>query len=212
MSQGIYLFTRFERFWHWTQMLLILGLLFTGSALHGWHGALTFGAAMDAHVVLAWALIGLWILAIFWHLTTGEWKQYVPTHRGLMAMVLYYGYKIFSGEPKPYTTTPRAKHNPLQRLAYLGFKTFIAPLLWISGLLLLFSGAWRATGLGEILPFAWVAWAHVAGAYLLVVFLIGHVYMAATTGTPWYAHLRAMVTGYEGTGTERPSETGADSA
>jgi thiosulfate reductase cytochrome b subunit len=29
------------------------------------------------------------------------------------------------------------------------------------------------------------------------VFLIGHVYMAATTGTPGTAYLKAMVTGYE---------------
>lgn len=26
----VMLFTRFERFWHWTQALLIFGLLFTG--------------------------------------------------------------------------------------------------------------------------------------------------------------------------------------
>jgi thiosulfate reductase cytochrome b subunit len=31
----------------------------------------------------------------------------------------------------------------------------------------------------------------------MLIFIIGHVYMAATTGDPWYAYLKAMVTGYE---------------
>jgi thiosulfate reductase cytochrome b subunit len=43
----------------------------------------------------------------------------------------------------------------------------------------------------------WVAWVQVDAAYALVVFLIGHVYMSATTGSPWYPHLKAMFTGYE---------------
>ena len=32
---------------------------------------------------------------------------------------------------------------------------------------------------------------------LMLVFFIGHVYMAAFTGHPWYSYLKGMVTGYE---------------
>ena len=32
MSERMYLFTRFERFWHWSQAALIITLLFTGFA------------------------------------------------------------------------------------------------------------------------------------------------------------------------------------
>ena len=121
MSQ-VKIFTGFERFWHWSQMALIFGLLFTGFEVHGTYTVLGFEQAYEVHRILAWTLIGLWVLAIFWHLTTGEWRQYVPTTKGLLPMVLYYAYGIFSGEAKPYATTRAAKHNPLQRLAYLGFK------------------------------------------------------------------------------------------
>ncbi len=197
MKQNVELFTGFERFWHWMQTVLIFGLLITGFGMHGLYHWFEFGQAMDYHLVLAWTLIGLWVLAIFWHLTTGQWRQYVPTGKGLMPMIMYYAYGIFSGEPKPFVTTPSAKHNPLQRLAYLGFKLLIAPALWISGLLLMFYSSWKGTELGATLQLAWVAWVHLAAAYALIVFLIGHVYMAATTGDPWYAYLRAMVTGYE---------------
>lgn len=191
------IFTRFERFWHWTQAVLIFGLLFSGFALHGTHKWIGYDTALRVHIVLAVGLIALWAFAIFWHLTTGEWRQYVPTGRGLRTVALYYAYGIFSGETKPFVSTPAAKHNPLQRIAYFGFKVLLAPALWISGLLLLFAAAWRSTALGTVLPLAWVAYVHVAAAFGLLVFLIGHVYMAATTGKPWYAYLKSMVTGYQ---------------
>ena len=191
------LFTGFERFWHWTQALLIFGMLLTGFEIHGSYRVFGFERAVDLHMIFAWTLIGLWAFAIFWHLTTGEWRQYIPTGKGLMPTMAYYAYGIFSGEAKPYTKTRQAKHNPLQRLAYLGFKVLIAPALWISGLLLLFYTTWKLTGLGSILPLAWVAWVHVAAAFALLVFLIAHVYMSVTIGHPWYGQLRAMISGYE---------------
>jgi thiosulfate reductase cytochrome b subunit len=191
------LFTGFERFWHWTQALLIFGMLLTGFEIHGTYRVFGFERAVDLHMIFAWTLIGLWAFAIFWHLTTGEWRQYIPTGKGLLPTMAYYAYGIFSGEAKPYTKTRQAKHNPLQRLAYLGFKVLIAPALWISGLLLLFYTTWKQTGLGALLPLAWVAWVHVAAAFALLVFLIAHLYMSLTIGHPWYGQLRAMISGYE---------------
>ncbi|MEA3277743.1 MAG: cytochrome b/b6 domain-containing protein [Pseudomonadota bacterium] len=196
MSQ-VQIFTGFERFWHWSQTILIFGMLLTGFEIHGTYSLFGFEQALDYHLILAWTLIGLWAFAIFWHFTTGEWRQYVPTHKELFAMMLYYGYGIFSGEAKPYRTTRGAKHNPLQRLAYLGFKVAIAPALWISGLLLLFYASWSSTALGAVLPLQWVAWVHMGAVFALLLFLIAHIYLAATTGHPWYAYLKAMVTGNE---------------
>jgi thiosulfate reductase cytochrome b subunit len=196
MSQ-VKLFSGFERFWHWAQTVLVCGLFFTGFEIHGTWRVLGFEQAFEVHRILALTLIALWVFAIFWHLTTGQWRQYVPTAKGLVPMILYYAYGIFSGEAKPYTTTPSAKHNPLQRLAYLGFKLAIAPALWISGLLLLTYGGWKDGPLGQALPLQTVAWVHVAGAFAMLIFVIAHVYMAGTTGRPWYAHLRGMITGYE---------------
>ncbi|MFP4184377.1 MAG: cytochrome b/b6 domain-containing protein, partial [Halorhodospira sp.] len=177
------IFTRFEIFWHWSQAVLIFGLLLTGLELHGSYALLGFGKAFAVHIVLAWALIALWAFAIFWHLTTGEWRQYIPSGSGLARMAGYYAYGMFSGEAKPFLKTPSAKHNPLQRLAYFVFKAAIAPALWISGLLLLSYNLWSSTWLGGLLPLALVAGVHVSAALALMVFLIAHIYMAATTGT-----------------------------
>ena len=33
--ERIYVFKRFERFWHWSQALLIIGMMITGFEVHG---------------------------------------------------------------------------------------------------------------------------------------------------------------------------------
>lgn len=195
MSQRVYLFTRFERFWHWAQAALVLVLLFSGFAIRGYHDLLRFGPAVKLHEAAAWLLIGLWVFAIFWHFTTGQWRQYIPTFERIGAMVRFYAYGIFVGEPHPYRQTPQRKHNPLQRLAYLGVKLVINPLVWVTGLAYLFWEPLR--GLAPTwLGLEQVAGLHVLGAFLMLAFVIIHVYLTTTGHTP-LAHIKAMITGWE---------------
>ena len=193
--ERIYVFKRFERFWHWAQALLIIGMMITGFEVHGTYALLGFERAVDWHATMAWALITLWVFAIFWHFTTGEWRQYIPTTDKMAAMVRYYLTGIFTDAPHPFRQTTLRKHNPLQRVAYLFVKLVINPLLWISGLLYLFYASWAGWGLGW-LELEWVALAHTAGAFLMLIFFIVHVYLATAGHTPT-AHIRAMVTGWE---------------
>jgi len=197
MTERIYLFKRFERFWHWSQAALVITLLVTGFEVHGSYSLLGFGQAASIHTTAAWLLVGLWIFAIFWHFTTGEWRQYIPSFDQLGAVIRHYSYGIFLGRPHPYRVVPERKHNPLQRLAYLGLKLAINPLIWASGITYLFYGQWR-----DLAP-AWlglqeVAIAHTLGAFMMLVFLIAHVYLTTTGYTP-LAHIKAMITGYEET-------------
>lgn len=195
MNERVYLFNRFERFWHWAQAALIIAMLATGFEIHGSLQALGFERAVHWHTVSAWALIGLWLFAIFWHFTTGQWRQYLPTTDKLLAVARFYAVGIFKGEPHPFRPTPLHKHNPLQRLAYLGVLLFIGPLIWITGWLYLFHAEWPAWGLAG-LQLPWVAWGHTAGAFLMLAFLIAHLYLI-TTGHTVTAHLKAMLTGWE---------------
>jgi thiosulfate reductase cytochrome b subunit len=43
---------------------------------------------------------------------------------------------------------------------------------------------------------AWIAAAHVLGSFLLVAFVVAHVYLT-TTGESLLSNLKAMITGYE---------------
>lgn len=191
----VMIYKRFERFWHWSQALLIFTLLATGFDIHGSVDWFKFGQATQIHTLAAWALIVLWAFAIFWHFTTGEWRHYIPTRKGLFAVIHYYLVGTFTGAKHPYRKTTRAKHNPLQRLAYLFFKLVISPVIWASGLLYLFYNDWPET-LSGLLSLEWVALVHTAAAFAMLVFVIGHVYMT-TMGTTLTSLIRPMITGYE---------------
>lgn len=191
----VMIFKRFERFWHWLQALLIFSLLITGFEIHGSYSLLGFGDATRVHTIAAWSLIVLWLFAIFWHLTTGEWRQYVPTRDGLFAVMHYYLIGTFTGAEHPYRKTSKAKHNPLQRLAYLFFKLVISPIIWVSGLLYLFYNDWPAV-LAGALSLEAVALVHTGAAFAMLVFIIAHVYMT-TMGHTLTSHIKPMITGYE---------------
>ncbi len=191
----VLIYKRFERFWHWSQALLIIGLMMTGFEIHSSYYLLGFEKAVNLHIVMALTLIVLWLFAIFWHFTTGEWRQYIPTTEKLVAMARYYAFGIFKNEEKPYKKSLSAKHNPLQRLAYLGFKLLISPVIWLSGVLYLLYPYWPKLGLG-FLQLQPIALLHTAAAFAMLVFFIAHVYLALT-GKPFYEYVKAMITGYE---------------
>lgn len=195
-TEKIYVFKRFERFWHWSQALLIISMLVTGFEVHGSYHLIGFESAVEYHTIFAWSLVTLWVFAIFWHFTTGEWKQYIPTTEKVVAMVRFYSIGIFQGAPHPFRATTLKKHNPLQRLAYLGVLLFIGPLLWITGWFYLFYGAWQAWGVDAFVSLEWVAFFHTAGAFMMLAFLIAHVYLTTTGHTPT-SHIKAMITGWE---------------
>jgi len=198
----IYVFKLFERFWHWSQAALIMFMALTGFEVHGTYTLFGFEQASWLHTTAAWVLIGLWAFAIFWHLTTGEWKQYIPTSENMMATVRYYSVGIFTGEPHPFKPTQLSKHNPMQRVAYLLFKLVMAPAIWISGLLYLYYSAWADWGLGG-LDLKVIALIHTAAAFMLLIFLVGHVYLT-TTGHTVFSQIKAMITGWDEVEEDKP--------
>ena len=127
-------------------------------------------------------------------LTTGEWRQYTPTFRKLYEVSCYYTIGIFRDEPHPVPKTARAKHNPLQRLTYLGIVSVLVPYQMITGYLYYYYNSWPSLGLDWQL--GTVAFLHMAGAFAFLVFLVVHVYMI-TTGPTAFAHTRAMLSGWE---------------
>ena len=195
MAERIYIFKLFERFWHWTQALLIFTMLITGFEVHGSYTLLGFKEATEVHTIAAWTLVALWVFAIFWHFTTGEWKQYIPTLDKVDQMLKFYLTGIFTDAPHPFKQTTVRKHNPLQRLAYLFVLVLINPLIWITGWFYLFYGSWDDWGLSW-LSLEYVALFHVIAAFMMLIFVIAHIYLA-TAGHTLTSHIKAMITGWE---------------
>ncbi len=197
MGERVYIFKGFERFWHWSQAALILFMLLTGFEIHGVYSIFGFQKAVQFHNIAAWTLVGLWVFAIFWHLTTGEWRHYIPTTQKILVMAKFYSSGIFKNEPHPFKPSQVNKHNPLQRLTYLGVLLLISPLIWITGWLYLFYGDWSAWGLSG-LSLEWVAVGHTIGAFLMLAFVVSHVYLVTTGHTPT-SQIKAMITGWDET-------------
>lgn len=189
-----YLYSRFGRFWHWSQAALILALLLTGFEIHGSYVLFGFERAVALHNLCAWTWLGLYAFIVFWHLTTGEWKHYAPTTRQLAAVARHYAYGMFKGEPHPVKKRPEARINPLQRLVYLSISILIIPVQMLTGILYYLYNDWAAWGFAA--PLAAVSLPHVLGGFVFASFLIVHVYMTTTGHTP-LAHLKAMCTGWE---------------
>lgn len=195
-SNRTYLYKRYERFWHWSQAALVIFMLLTGFEVHGSFENFGFQRAANYHVLAAWALLVLWAFTIFWQFTTGEWRQYVPTLKKVDAMIRYYAIGIFTNAPHPYQKTASKKHNPLQRLAYLALLAMVSPIIWGSGLLYLGFAYWKPLGVDPWLSLDGVAMAHTAGAFMMLVFFVVHVYLTTTGHTP-LAHIKTMITGWE---------------
>jgi thiosulfate reductase cytochrome b subunit len=188
----------FERFWHWAQSFLIIFLAITGFEIHSSYSLFGFEAAVNLHNKAAWGLIILVIFAIFWHITTGEWKQYLPTSQNLKAQFEFYLTGIFRNAPHPTKKTVISKLNPLQRLVYLGLKILVIPVMVLSGLAYFFyrypqAGKIESANMQDLEVIALV---HTLGAFLLVAFVIAHLYLI-TTGHTVTSNLKAMITGWE---------------
>jgi thiosulfate reductase cytochrome b subunit len=193
-----FIYRRFERFWHWTQALLILFLGLTGFEIHGSIRFFGFGLAVAYHNAASLAFLVLIVFAVFWHLTTGEWRQYIPTWRHLRAQTKYYVFGIFHNAPHPTRKSVLSKLNPLQKLIYAGLKVLVIPVMVGSGLLYRF---YRYPQESQVISLnisglEVIALVHTIGAFFLISFFVAHVYLI-TTGHTITSNLRAMITGYE---------------
>jgi len=197
-KQKVLIYKKYERFWHWMQAILAIFLMITGFEIHGYYSFLGYLNAVTYHNYAAIALIVLIILTIFWHFVTGEWKQYIPTTENIVAYIKFYTNGIFKGEPHPTHKTQLSKLNPLQRLTYLGLKIVLFPLLVTTGILYMVyrypqGSKIEFTNIGGL---EIIAVLHTLGAFLMVAFLIAHLYLT-TTGDTILSNIKAMITGYE---------------
>jgi thiosulfate reductase cytochrome b subunit len=191
-------YKRFERFWHWSQAALIIFLAITGFEVHDNIHIFGFEKAVEFHRYASYALLVLITFAVFWHLTTDEWRQYVPTFRNVSAQLRYYTVGMFNGEDHPTQKGKWNKLNPLQIFTYLGFKLVIVPVMVLSGLLYMFHKHINANDVVVIsgIELGTIAAWHTFGAFVLMGFLIVHIYMTTTGETP-VSNIKAMLTGYE---------------
>jgi len=201
MTHRVELYTLYERLWHWLQALSIIALSITGFEIHapGAVHLLGFSAASRLHEALALFTIANGLLSLFYHLSTGAIRQFVPEPKDILSMgfvqLRYYFYGIFRGERHPFVRQPGNKLNLLQQVTYLAILNVLLPVQLATGIVMWRAGTWpRLTEtLGGLRT---IATLHVAVAWLFVSFVIMHVYLTTTGHTP-LAHIRSMIVGHE---------------
>ncbi len=190
----VYLYKGYERFYHWTQAFLVFFLILTGFEIHGTYQLLGYENAVRWHDNAGWAFLILMVFTVFWQITTSEWKQYVPTVKNLNAQIQYYLTGIFNNAPHPTGKRLLSKLNPLQRLTYFALNILIIPVMLLSGFLYLyFNYPIQGIELDSLEPIAYI---HTIGAYVMITFIVIHLYLI-TTGHTVFSNLIAMVTGWE---------------
>jgi thiosulfate reductase cytochrome b subunit len=195
------LYSRYERIWHWLQAAGILTLMLTGVSIH-WPGLLGpagFSTAVTVHNLLGFVLVGNAFLGLFYYVTTGTIRQYLPEPRDFITLSVrqaaYYVGGMFRGEPHPLEKTPQRRLNPLQQVTYMAILNVLLPLQLVTGLLMW--GAQRVPdAVASIGGLGILAMIHTLGAWLFAAFVVMHVYLT-TTGTTPLANLKAMILGYE---------------
>lgn len=190
----VYLYKGYERFWHWSQSVIVFILIITGFEIHGSFSLLGYGEAVQIHNISAWTFLVLTVFTIFWHITTNEWRQYLPTSHNLKAQIQYYLSGIFKNAPHPEGKTILSKLNPLQRLVYGGLKVLVFPVMFLTGFMYYFFH-FPIQGV-ELTSLETIAVLHTLGAFMVVAFVIVHLYLI-TTGRTVTSNLKAMVTGWE---------------
>ena len=200
-AKSVYMYSAYERFWHWLQAAAIFFLLVTGLEIHfpGTFRILGFELAVRSHNIIAFVVVLNAALAAFFHFASGEIRQFLPEpqgfFRGAILQIRYYLFGIFRGEPHPFEKNPNQKMNALQQVTYLAILNLLLPLQIGTGLLIWGAQRWSTVdsvfgGLGVLGPI------HALGAWLFAAFLVVHMYLTTTGPTPT-AYVKAMVTGWE---------------
>lgn len=209
-TREVYMYGFYERLWHWLQTASILLLLLTGLIIHkpDIFGIFDFRGVVIVHNVLAAIVIINAALSLFYHLASGEIKQYLPQPQGFfdraIAQAVFYLRGIFRGQEHPFVKRPEKKLNPLQQITYLALLNVLLPLQIITGALMWGAQRWPAlvTRLGG-LPF--LAPLHTLVAWLFASFILLHVYLTTTGHTP-LASIKAMILGWEEIETQSQGE------
>jgi len=196
----VYMYTTYERVWHWLQALAIMILLFTGIEIHATSLVLLdFALAVRVHNILGFVVVANAVFAAFFHVASGEIRQYLPEPRGFFGQAIsqgrFYLSGIFKGEPHPFEKTPSKKLNPLQQITYLGILNVLLPLQILTGVLIWGAQNWPAVD-GRLGGLTFLAPLHALIAWLFAAFLLLHIYLTTTGPTPT-ANIQAMVVGWE---------------
>ncbi len=199
--ERVYMYSAYERIWHWVMAFSVLLLILTGLQIHfaGNGQSTTMRIAVSVHNFFAVVLTVNAFLSFFYHLASNAIRQFIPSPKTLKsevtAQTLYYLKGIFAGHPHPVQESPERKLNVLQQITYLLLLNVLLPLQILTGVMIWGVSHWPelagySGGLFIIAPL------HNLGSWLFLSFFVLHFYLTTTGRTPM-SNIRSMIDGYK---------------
>jgi thiosulfate reductase cytochrome b subunit len=214
-TREVYMYTVYERLWHWLQTAVIFILLFTGLIIHKPEifGIFSFPYVVQVHNIMAFLLVANAALALFYNLVSGDIKRFLPEPQGFFNQAIlqakYYLQGIFQGSEHPFEKTPEQRLNPLQQVTYFGLLNILLPLQVITGILIWGMQRWPNFA-GQIGGLTFIAPLHTLVSWLLASFIVMHVYLTTTAGPTVTSGVKSMVMGWDEVETHQSSPASTD--
>ncbi len=201
MENKLYLYPGLIRIWHFLNALLIITLIISGLSMQysdPLNPLFRFDLAVSMHNIAGFILIFNYLLFIIGNTISKNGRHYRIMLKGLKDRLVvqfrYYTYGIFKHETAPFPVTKKMKFNPIQQVTYFVTMYVLMPLIFLTGLPMLFSGAFIRQLLGSNAFFV-TDIIHITIGFLLSLFLIIHLYFC-TFGAKPYSNFKSIVTGY----------------
>lgn len=195
------------RIWHWTNAFMVILLLITGIKLRIIGvAALSFNSlALLIHRYTGWLITISFLFWFVYSFASGNLSRHYAIRngdlKGTYRQVIFYLFSIFRGKENPFRASSDKRFNPLQKLVYGAIMCVFTPLIVATGLffsdILFFRKYILLLNAMKVLDAT-----HVIVAYMFILYLIVHIYMATLGRTP-LSHIKAMIVGYE----EEPEES-----
>ena len=192
-----YIYSMSIRIGHWLNALAAVALFITGFAMH-WGGPKHQLGELHNAFGLLMAL--LYVSFLIHEIITGDIKQFIGNDwelkTGIIKQALYYGVGIFQRKENPSHMTKGGRLNPMQKIAYFMIMFTLLPLVVTTGFFLM-----RPDVMAPIIAFFGLEnmkvmfIAHLIGAFGMLAFVLGHIYLA-TTGDTIGQHFEVMISGY----------------
>jgi thiosulfate reductase cytochrome b subunit len=183
------------RLWHSVNGILCLTLITTGLMMQYASPErieISYNTVIVIHDFSGIILIISWIFFIIANGLSGNGTYYWPKFKVFKESLIqfrYYAYGMFKGEPKPFKEDKDRKFNPLQQLAYWSTMYLFAPLLVMTGFIMLNIERLLVDD-KSIIIYQVCDFIHLCSAFMISVFLVIHLYLAFIEGV---ANLKKII-------------------
>lgn len=201
MSESkIYFYPLWLRIWHSVNALCIIVLIITGFLMHyGIHGDLiNFYLIVKFHNYTGIILALNYLVFFSGNIVFGNKRFYRLKIKGWLQRIVkqseYYAFGMFKGQQSPFPLSEKRKFNPLQKFSYFFSMYLVLPLIIISGIALLYPEI-IVEEIYDVSGVFLTALFHAALGFIILMFLIVHVY-AASIGKNPLQNYKSIINGW----------------